>query len=202
MKKIVLSIPVGLVSLILLLNPGHTCVGRVLIVATTNSPDQAVIGQMLATLVNERTGTTVEIVQSGDMEKCQEKVKKEEANIFIGYVDTAWTSSGHAGKIDDPQKAYTLVSQFYLDTFEMVWLKPFGYEGPFTTGASGNPGLKSLAAPVTTKDVLKKFPVLDRVINKLAGRIDDNTMEDLRKKAETQPVEEVVRDFLKSQKLI
>ena len=202
MKKILCAIGVILMSLAGLSGAGHTCVGRILILATTNSPDQAVMGQMLATLINERTGTTVNFVQSSDMEKCREIVKKEEANIFIGYVDTAWANTGHADKIDDAQKAYTLVSQFYLDTYEMVWLKPFGYKGPVGADGNGNPGHTSLAAPVTTKDVLKKFPVLDRVINKLAGRIDDNTMDELTKKAETQPVEEVVREFLKEQKLI
>ena len=136
------------------------------------------------------------------MEECQDIVNKDEANIFIGYVGTAWTNTGHAGKIDDAQKAYTLVSQFYLDTFDMVWLKPFGFKGPLGSEASGSKGQTSLAAPVTTKDVLRKFPVLDRVINKLAGRVDDSTMKDLRKKAETQPVQEVVREFLKSEKLI
>ena len=202
MKKIVFVLTLSFISLFVFSSLGQACVGRVLVVATSNSPDQVVMGQMVATLINERTGTTVEIVQLDNMEKCQETVKKEEANIFIGYVGTAWASTGHAGKIDDPQKGYTLVSQFYLDTFSMVWLKPFGYQGPLSSEGSDNNGHTSLAAPVTTKDVLKKFPVLDRVINKLAGRIDDNTIEELRKKAETQPVEEVVREFLKSEKLI
>jgi glycine betaine/choline ABC-type transport system substrate-binding protein len=43
---------------------------------------------------------------------------------------------------------------------------------------------------------------LDRLINKLGGRIDNNTIEELRKKTEEQDVETVVREFLKTQKLI
>jgi glycine betaine/choline ABC-type transport system substrate-binding protein len=202
MKKKNVVLIVGLVCSLLFSIPGHPCVGRVLIVAINNPMDQVVMGQMLATLINERTGTTVNIVQAGDLERSHETLIKGEANIYIDYIDTAWTSTGHVSKIDDPQKAYTLVSQFYLDTYAMVWLKPFGYEGPLTSEGSNNKGHTSLAAPVTTKDVLKKFPVLDRVINKLAGRIDNDTMEELRKKAEKEPVEEVVREFLKSEKLI
>jgi glycine betaine/choline ABC-type transport system substrate-binding protein len=59
-----------------------------------------------------------------------------------------------------------------------------------------------LAAPVTTKDVLRRFPVLDRLINKLGGRIDNNTMDELRKKTENEDIKEAVREFLKTQNLI
>jgi len=85
----------------------------------------------------------------------------------------------------------------------MVWLKPFGFKGPLTIkGDSNKKGSGSLAAPVTTKDVLRKFPVLDRLINKLGGRVDNSIMEELKRKAEGQEVKEVVREFLKAHKLI
>jgi glycine betaine/choline ABC-type transport system substrate-binding protein len=61
---------------------------------------------------------------------------------------------------------------------------------------------RTLAAPITTKDVIKKFPILDRLINKLAGRVDNKTLEELREKSENQDVEITVREFLTSHKLI
>ena len=84
----------------------------------------------------------------------------------------------------------------------MVWLKPFGFNGPLTEAACDGKALGSLAAPIATKDVLRKFPVLDRVINKLGGRVDNDTLEELRKKTENQNVREAVRAFLKTQKMI
>jgi glycine betaine/choline ABC-type transport system substrate-binding protein len=157
---------------------------------------------MLSVLINERTGTTVEIVQPGDVDRCHETVLNGKANIYISYIGMGSASTRGSGEVDDAQKVYTLVSQSYKEKFGMIWLKPFGFQGPLTLKTDDNNDGVSLAAPVTTKDVLKKFPVLDRLINKLGGRIDNNTIEELRKKAEGQDVETVVKEFLKAEGLI
>ena len=202
MKKKSFVLILGLIFCLVLPNPVHTCVGRVLIIAVSNSPDQVIMGQMLSILINERTGTTVEIIQPGDVQKCHETVLAEKANIYINYIGMGWASIGGSSKANDPQKVYTLVRQSYNEKFGMVWLKPFGFNGPLTLGAKGKKDRATLAVPVSTKDVLRKFPVLDRVINKLGGRIDTHTMDELREKTEKQDVKEVVREFLKTQKLI
>ena len=202
MKKKSFVLILGLIFCLVLPNPVHTCVGRLLIIAVSNSPDQVIMGQMLSILINERTGTTVEIIQPGDVKMCHETVLTGKANIYINYIGMGWAGTGGSSKVDDPQKVYTLVSQSFNEKFGMVWLKPFGFTGPLTLGAKGKKDNVTLAAPVSTKDVLRKFPVLDRVINKLGGRIDTHTMDELREKSEKQDVIEVVREFLKTQKLI
>ena len=200
MKKnslVLVLILVGLLS-----NPVQGCVGRLLIVAITDSPDQAIMAEMLAELINQRTGTTVEIVHPGDLKACHKAVLDEKANIYIDYIENGAARMGGSYKDDNPQKAYTLVSQFHLEKFAMVWLRPFGYLGPLTLEANSEKGGGTLAVPVTTKDVLRRFPVLDRLINKLGNRIDNHTMEVLKKRGETQDVKDVVKAFLKAQKLI
>ena len=187
---------------VVLPNPVHTCVGRLLIIAVSDSADQDIMGQMLSILINERTGTTVEFVRPGDVKRCHETVLNGKANIYINYIGIGRVNTAGSGDVDDPQKVYTLLSQSYKERFGMIWLKPFGFQGPLTLGADGKKNGASLAAPITTKDVLKKFPILDRLINKLGGRIDNNTIDDLRKNTENQDVEKVVRDFLKAQRLI
>lgn len=183
-------------------NPVHTCVGRVLIIAVSDSTDQVIMGQMLSVLINERTGTTVEIVHPGDVKRCHETVLNGKANIYIGYIGMGGAITAGSSKVDDPQKVYTLVSQSYREEFGMIWLKPFGFRGPLTFEAGGKKESVSLAAPITTKDVLKKFPILDRLINKLGGRIDNNTIDELRENTKNQDVKEAVTEFLKAQKLI
>ena len=183
-------------------NPVHTCVGRLLIIAISDSADQDIMAQMLSILINERTGTTVEIVRPGDVKRCHEAVLNGKANIYVNYIGIGMAKTAGSREVDDPQKVYTLLSQSYKEKFGMIWLKPFGFQGPLTLGADGKNNGPTLAAPVTTKDVLKKFPVLDRLINKLGGRIDNNTIDELRKKAEKQDVEKVVKEFLKAQRLI
>jgi osmoprotectant transport system substrate-binding protein len=202
MKRKCVVLTLGLMFSFMLPKPLHTCVGRLLVIAVSDSADQVLMGQMLSLLINERTGTTVDIIQPGDINKCHEAVLKGKANIYISYIGVGQAATGGSGKVDDPQKAYTLVSQGYLDQFGMVWLKPFGFEGPVSLAGGGRGSVASLAAPVTTKDVLRKFPVLDRVINKLGGRIDNSTVAELTKKTNNNEVKAVVKEFLQEQKLI
>ena len=190
------------VFLVLLLNPLHTCVGRLLVVAVSNSIDQVITGQMLSVLINERTGTTVNVIQPGDLKRCHETVLKGNADIYINYIGMGLASMGGSSKVDDPQKVYTLVRQCYMEKFELVWLKPFGFRGPLTLETNCKKDRVTLAAPVASKDALRRFPVLDRLINKLGGRIDNNTMDELRKKTENQDIKEAAREFLKTQRLI
>jgi osmoprotectant transport system substrate-binding protein len=187
---------------LLLPNPLHTCVGRLLIVAVSNSTDQVIMGQMLSILINERTGTTVNVIQPGDLKRCHETVLEGKADIYINYIGTGLAGMEGSSKADDPQGVYTLVRQRYMEKFGMVWLKPFGFQGPLTLEANLKKDCPTLAAPVATKDVLRRFPVLDRLINKLGGRIDNNAMDELRKKTENQDIKEAIREFLKTQRLI
>ena len=192
----------GLILLHLLATPLLACKGRVLHLAVDNSVDQAIMGQMMSILINERTGTTVEIVQMEDTKAAHEAVLHGLAEIYINYVGMAQAGTEGPNALDEPQKAYILASRSYNREFGMIWLKPFGFQGPMAQAASSGEVDRSLAAPITTKDVIKKFPILDRLINKLAGRVDNKTLEELRGKSENQDVEITVREFLTSHKLI
>jgi osmoprotectant transport system substrate-binding protein len=194
----VFGLILGLVSA----NPLHSCVGRLLVVAVTNSTDQVIMGQMLSILINERTGTTVDIVQPGDLEACREAVLKAKADIYIDYIGNGLASVGGSHESSEPQELYTLVSQSFLENFKMVWLKPFGFDGPLSLEDSPQNAKGTLAAPVTTKDVLQRFPVLDRLINKLGGRIDNKMIDELRKNVDNQDMPGVAREFLKAHQLI
>ena len=104
--------------------------------------------------------------------------------------------------LDEPQKAYILASRSYMQKYGMVWLKPFGFQGPLTQAPPSGKDDRTLAVAVTTKDVVKKFPILDRLINKLAGKVDNNAIEELRKKSENQDIETTAREFLTSRNLM
>ena len=179
----------GLILLHLLATPLLACKDRLLVVAVGDSIDQVIMGKMLSILINERTGTTVEIVQPGDIQANHEAVLQGKANIYINYVGMAWAGTEGSNALDEPPKAYILVRQSYMEKFGMVWLKPFGFQGPLTQAAPSGKVDRTLAAPVTTKDVIKKVPILDRLINKLAGQVDNKALEELREKSENQDIE-------------
>ncbi len=60
------------------------------------------------------------------------------------------------------------------------------------------------AAPVIRQDVLKKHPELEGILNRLAGKIDDKTMQQLNYEVDQQGKDpaDVSKEFLKSQGLI
>jgi len=182
--------------------PSQSCVGRTLTVSVNDSMEQRLIGQLLATYITERTGTTVNMTTALDVTISEEQIKQCKADIFINYLHAGMAGIKDADTSGNAQEAYGLVKQYYIDQFEMVWLKPLGYEGPLLNNSGQDANNRSLAIPVTTREVLNRFPVLDRVINKLSGRIDERTLQQLIQKAENKEILAVVKEFLKEQNLI
>lgn len=178
---------------------GYACVGRILTVSMTDSPDQQVVAQILSVLINERTGTAIEFIKAANVQESEKKVENGDADIYIGYLGAAKDGTkGSESKID-LQEEYAIVKAYYLENLNLVWLKPFGYAGPTGGDSAQN---KSIAAPVTTKIVLDRFPVLDRVINKLDGKIDDGILKQLTEQAAAGDARAVAKRFLKARNII
>ena len=181
--------------------PSYSCVGRILTLSVNDSVEQKIIGQLLATYITERTGTTVNLTTGLNAMASEEQIKQCKADIYINYLNTGLSIMDGAEKGATIQETYALVKQHFGEKFDMVWLKPLGYKGPLLKD-SANATETSLAIPVTTREVLNRFPVLDRVINKLGGRIDESTIQKLILETETKEITVVVKDFLKDQNLI
>jgi osmoprotectant transport system substrate-binding protein len=92
----------------------------------------------------------------------------------------------------------------YEQRFNLVWLEPWGMTGRSAPAAAApaGPGAPGLVAPVIRKDTLKKFPALSRLVNKLAGVVDDETLAKLVQESEKRPAREVTKQFLKEKRLI
>ncbi len=188
----------GLVFLLATMHQAHGCVGRILNLAVTGSADQQVMGRLLATYITERTGTTVNLVKAPDLDTARKMVREGKANIYINYIDEAARELNKTSGAT-PQETWALLRQAYLEKYGLVWLKPFGYTGPTDLAKSAD---GSLAAAVTSTDVLEKFPILDRLINKLAGRISQETLRQLQQEAASADLAAVAKNFLKKKNLI
>ncbi len=189
----------GLLFSLAIPHQGESCVGRILNLAVTDSPDQQVMGRLLATYITERTGTTVNLVKAPDLDTARKMVREGKANIYINYIGPAAEEMGKAADGATPQETCALLKQAYLEKYHLVWLKPFGYQGPSDLeGSTGG----TLAAAVTSTDVLEKFPILDRLINKLAGRISLETLKQLKQEAAGTDLAVAAKTFLKKKNLI
>jgi glycine betaine/choline ABC-type transport system substrate-binding protein len=97
----------------------------------------------------------------------------------------------------DEQEAYSRAKEYYLENKQMVWLRPFSFKGP------GRQSSGSMAVPVSPRASLAKFPVLDRVINKLSGMITDAALQEMMTKLQNSSDPAVAaKEFLKARKLI
>ena len=201
--KLTLSMIVASCAFLLYLftAPAYGCVGRILNISIHDTPEQRVVGQLLATYITERTGTTVNLIIAKDGVSPEDQVKDCKAEIYLNYLDQGLAEIDPGKKDVDPQEAYGLVKRSFFDKFQMVWLKPLGYKGPLASNTTDQK-TGSLAVVVTTQQVLDRFPVLDRVINKLSGRIDMQTVQKLIQESEGKASVAVVKSYLKDQNLI
>jgi osmoprotectant transport system substrate-binding protein len=194
MKKVVFFLAIAL-----LLISGYqadACVGRVLFIGTLNAPHEQLLSEMLSMLINERTGTTVNIKYYASSRELYDAVKKNEIGILVEDTDRAMGIIGKETKVSG-EKAYGILKEEFRRNLGLVWLEPFGY---LTVDKDTPP---HYYGPVITEDVLVNFPALPRVINKLSGVINDKTLSKMiiSLKSGEKP-QKIARDFLKAKKLI
>ncbi|MGR0481138.1 MAG: hypothetical protein ACTFAL_06940 [Candidatus Electronema sp. V4] len=173
-------------------SPGQSCVGRVLNLTIDGSAEQKAVGQLMATYINERTGTTVTLVENQ-----QSADGTCATDVCIQYLKPALAGIG-GDQPQDEKEGYAKGKEFYLENKSVVWLKPFAFKGPVANQAEA-----SIAVPVSPREALGKFPVLDRVINKLSGMVSDSLVQEMIQKSQgaADPAA-AAKELLKAQKLI
>jgi len=179
--------------------PAHACVGKTLVIGSVNTPELSTTAEMLSVLITERTGTTVVVKYFDNFPACYDAVKKGDVDILIDYTGRCYTDVLGKPAEQDAGKVFSAVKEAYQRDMNLVWLEPFG----FSDTASAKPGsTPAIAAPVVRKDTLNKFPALPRVINKLAGKLDNDVMSKLTSDGGNGKTKKVTRKFLKDRKLI
>ena len=178
----------------------HACVGKTLVIGSVSSPDMVVTAEMMAVLITERTGTTVVVKYYGDYQGCYDAVKKGDVDIILDYTGRAYLEVLGKSPEKDAAKVFQAVKDAYQRDMNLVWLEPFG----FSDSARANKGdTPAMAAPVVKKETLNKFPALPRVINKLAGKLDNGVMAKLAADSDGgKNAKKITRKFLKDKRLI
>ena len=186
-----LSFVVGTVTVPL----ADACVGKQLHIGVTNSAEGIVLAEMISTIVNERTGTTVSVRLFKDEQELYEAIKAKQVDIFIENTARAMQVLNKPAE-SDARKAYEVVKAVYEKELGLVWLKPFG----FTNSGAGAP---TYTATILRVEVVTNFPALPRVIDKLGSAITEESHAKLVRSVEAgEKPKKVARDFLKSKKLI
>ncbi len=176
------------------------CVGRTLYVGSLESPEDKIMAEMLATLINERTGTTIQIRYFKDRDALyaalKSNVEEKRADILIEDTSDAMEVLGKKSN-QFPDKDFITAKEVYEKDLGVIWLNPFGFNN-----SKGKEG-QSISAPLVRRDVLTNFPLLPRILNKLAGVITNKVYNKLQEKvAGGEKPKNTAKDFLKKRKLI
>ena len=181
--------------------PAGACVGRTILVGYFDAPDQALVANILAVFIDERTGTTVKLSRFASREEAFDAVRKDKVSLYADY--SSVLLSRFAGERPGPEdgKDFARLKEILNRKYNVVWLEPFGYDRYFSEKAKAgdHPGTAGL---MLCKDALAKFPALPKLLAKLRGILDNETMASLLRESEKSDPKAVARRFLKSRKLI
>jgi len=177
----------------------HACVGRKLVIGSIEADRPGMVNRILSILINERTGTTVEVKFFPDRGKLLKAVKKHKVNLYVDYVDLAIDRLKVEVSSTDEKERFKAVKSQFEEELNLIWLKPMGYSGIENDGRS-----LGAASVVVQKKTLKKFPALPRLLEKIGTKVilDDDLLDSLVSKASTEKPAKIARNYLKEVKLI
>lgn len=177
-------------------SPVNACVGRILNVGMVDTPAGRVMAETIALMITERTGTTVNTNYFSTAEELYNEVRQEKIGIIVENTSRALEVLG-LEKDPDHEQAYLRAKEGYRKEMNLIWLTPFKFVH------SVDPDRKTAVAVVLSLQVMTDFPGLQRLLNKLAAKMDDPDYARLLEQvnAGVKPAR-AARDFLEMKKLI
>jgi osmoprotectant transport system substrate-binding protein len=183
--------------------PAEACVGKTIFLGRLPGREQEILSEIFAKMVSERTGTTIQVKSFADRRATHAALQAAEIDVYLEDQGKAVREILGIPAYGNPAETREILRREYEQRFNLIWLEPWGPAGRSAQVAgTAVPSVPSSMAPVLRKDTLKKFPALSRLINKLAGVVDDDAMAKLLQESERRPARDVVKQFLKDKRLI
>ncbi len=174
----------------------EACVGRILTIGIVETVNENLLAELISVLINERTGTTVNVKVFDGRKEIYDALKKDEISIIIETTDYAMSMLDKS-VTEDKAMDYDVSKKEFREKLSLIWLKPFG----LLSGQNINS--PHLYSPVITEDVLINFPALPRVINKLKDISKDKRFDKVMKSVKSgKKTRRAARDYLRKKKLI
>lgn len=182
-------------------SPARACVGRTILVGYHDAPDQVMVANLLAVFIDERTGTTVKLSRFHTREEAFEAIRQDKVSLYSDYSLILLSKFAGERPAGDDAKNFARLKEVLNKKYNVVWLEPFGYDRYFPEKVK-NGEKPGQAGVMLCKDALGKFPALPKLLGKLRGVLDNDTMASLLREASASDPKTVARRFLKSRKLI
>ena len=189
------------VAALVISSPARACVGRTILIGYHDAPDQVMVANLLAVFIDERTGTTVKLSRFRTREEAFEAIRNDKVSLYADYSSILLSKFAGERPSGDDEKNIARLKEVLNRKYNVVWLEPFGYDRYFPEKAN-NGERPGQAGVMLCKDALSKFPALPKLLGKLRGVLDNETMASLLREASTSDPKTVARRFLKTRKLI
>ncbi len=117
---------------------GNRDARAVLRVGTKNFTEQLILGEMIAQLIEDRTDLAVDRkFNLGGTMICHGAMVNGEIDVYPEYTGTALTAILKREVISNPDSAYRVVADAYLEQFDCAWLEPFGFNNTYAITVKG-----------------------------------------------------------------
>ncbi len=107
--------------------------GGIVRIASKNFTEQHILGELMAQVIEMKTGLSAERkFNLGGTLICHEALKRGEIDLYAEYTGTGLVAILDQEVISDSDKAYNLTAKLYRKKFDLIWLKPFGFNNTYT----------------------------------------------------------------------
>lgn len=184
MKKLIACIIMAL-TVVYVVN-AYACVGRTIHLGIV-APNERLLAEMTSLMISERTGSSVKIDVYRDSKELYTAVKQGKVNIILENTERA--SDLLAKAKGSAVVGFDAIKGEYAKSLNLTWLAPIGGTPPY--------------APVLTMDTLSNYPALPKLLNKLAGVLQNDTYGKMVRPGDSvERTRKVAKEFLKNRKLI
>ncbi len=106
--------------------------GAKVVVGSKNFTEQLILGELMAQLIEERTGLSVERrFDLGGTMICHGAIVRGEIDIYPEYTGTALTAILKRKALLDPDETFKVVAREYRSRFAIEWLQSFGFNNTY-----------------------------------------------------------------------
>ena len=102
-------------------------------IASKNFTEQLILAEMMAQMIEKRTHLSVDRkFNLGGTIICHQALTRGEIDLYAEYTGTGLMAILKLSVMNNPNEVYQLVSEEYLNRFNLIWLKPFGFNNTYT----------------------------------------------------------------------
>ena len=105
---------------------------KTVIIGSKEFTEQVILREMMAALIEGNSDIEVDQKFLGGTLICFESLKNGKIDLYAEYTGTALTAILKQEPMTDPQAVYDNVKDAFTKQYELVWLKPLGFNNTYT----------------------------------------------------------------------